>query len=77
VRACAARCAQVVAENTTDQWSIHRPRELKPGVHAHEIWRGKYKPQDGDPIKEKNWMPLIWNDELYMVHSVFPHRVWK
>jgi hypothetical protein len=30
-----------------------------------------------EPIKEKNWMPLVWRDELFMVHSVFPQRVFR
>lgn len=30
-----------------------------------------------EPIKEKNWMPFVWQDELFMVHSVFPQRVFR
>jgi hypothetical protein len=28
-------------------------------------------------VKEKNWMPFVLADRLYMVHSVFPHRVFR
>jgi hypothetical protein len=31
----------------------------------------------GEPIKEKNWMPFVYKEHLYMVHSVVPHRVFR
>lgn len=30
-----------------------------------------------EPIKEKNWMPFVWQEQLFMVHSVFPQRVFR
>ncbi|GBF99713.1 hypothetical protein Rsub_12425 [Raphidocelis subcapitata] len=63
---------QVVALDKSDPWSIRRPRELKPGPFAGSL----YQPR-GEPIKEKNWMPFVRGDQLYMVHSVVPHRVFR
>lgn len=65
---------QVVAENTNDQWSIHRPTELKPGVFADQLYKGI---KGRGTIKEKNWMPFVWQDQLFAVHSVMPHRVFR
>ncbi len=46
---------QVVAENTTDEWSVHRPRELKPGPFAATLYvDAAHKPAPGE-LKEKNW----------------------
>eukprot|EP00878_Enallax_costatus_P004680 GHUV01004928.1.p1 GENE.GHUV01004928.1~~GHUV01004928.1.p1 ORF type:complete len:402 (+),score=109.70 GHUV01004928.1:2577-3782(+) len=65
---------QVVAENTNDQWSIHRPTELKPGAFADQLYKGI---KGRGTIKEKNWMPFVWQDQLFTVHSVMPHRVFR
>lgn len=66
--------SQVVAEDTADEWSIHRPRELKPGSFAAAIYSGAGR---GEPVKEKNWMPFVAGSQLYMAHSVVPHRVFR
>jgi len=65
---------QVVAEDTTDEWSIHRPRELKPGAFGPAIYKALGHPGS---VKEKNWMPFVRGDQLYMSHSVVPHRVFR
>ena len=67
--------SQVVAEDTNDEWSIHRPRELKPGSFGPPIYKDLVG--RGVPIKEKNWMPFVHQDQLYMTHSVVPHRVFR
>lgn len=68
-------CCQVVAEDTNDEWSIHRPRELKPGSFGPAIY--KELTGRGEPIKEKNWMPFVYDGQLHMAHSVVPHRVFR
>ena len=41
-------------------------------AYQREEYKGKKE------VKEKNWMPFVYGeDELYMVHSVSPHRVFK
>ena len=67
--------SKVVSEDTTDEWSVHRPRELKPGPFGTAIYRDSTG--RGEPIKEKNWMPFVHADQLYMTHSVVPHRVFR
>jgi hypothetical protein len=63
-----------VAEDTADEWSIHRPRELKPGSFGPPMYKAAGHP---GPVKEKNWMPFVHADQLYMTHSVVPHRVFR
>lgn len=65
---------QVVAESTQDKWLLHRPTELKPGQFAEQLYKGV---KGSGTVKEKNWMPFVWQDELFMVHSVMPHRVFR
>ncbi|WIA21773.1 hypothetical protein OEZ85_000932 [Tetradesmus obliquus] len=67
---------QVVAEEPGGEWSIPRPTELKPGVFAEQLYKRDGK-RHAEPIKEKNWMPFVWQEQLMMVHSVFPHRVFR
>jgi hypothetical protein len=65
----------VVAEDTRDEWSIHRPRELKLGEFGPAIYREQSAASHGAPLKEKNWMPFVHEGQLYMAHGVMPHRV--
>eukprot|EP00882_Tetradesmus_deserticola_P002072 GHRQ01002220.1.p1 GENE.GHRQ01002220.1~~GHRQ01002220.1.p1 ORF type:complete len:413 (+),score=44.27 GHRQ01002220.1:250-1488(+) len=67
---------QVVAEEPGGEWSIPRPTELKPGIFAEQLYSRDPKKHQ-EPIKEKNWMPFVWQEQLMMVHSVFPHRVFR
>lgn len=69
---------QVVADgDTADAWSIKRPRELKAGAYARQLYGGKGTAAGQEPIKEKNWMPFVHQDRLFMTHSVHPHRVFE
>jgi hypothetical protein len=69
---------QVVADgDTADAWSIKRPRELKAGAFARQLYGGKGSAAGQEPIKEKNWMPFVYQDRLFMTHSVHPHRVFE
>jgi hypothetical protein len=63
-----------VSEKPDDDWSIHRPTELKPGIFRDQLYKDR---KSAEPIKEKNWMPFIWQEQLMVVHSVFPHRVFR
>jgi hypothetical protein len=66
---------QVVAEGSSGgQWSLPRPKELKPGQFAAALYRSR---SSAEPVKEKNWMPFVWGDALMTVHSVVPHRVFR
>lgn len=65
---------QVVSEKPDDKWSIHRPTELKPGIFRDQLYKDR---KSAEPIKEKNWMPFVWQEQLMVVHSVFPHRVFR
>jgi hypothetical protein len=69
-------CLQVVAEEPGGEWSIPRPTELKPGMFADQLYTRDHKKHQ-EPIKEKNWMPFVWQEQLMMVHGVFPHRVFR
>jgi hypothetical protein len=40
-------CIQVVAENTGDSWSIHRPTELKPGIFAPQLYTNRWDGRAG------------------------------
>jgi hypothetical protein len=68
---------QVVAEDPADVWSIKRPRELKAGAYSRQLYGGKGTLAGQEPIKEKNWMPFVHRDRLFMTHSVHPHRVFE
>lgn len=56
----------------------HRPAEqviVKLDDHYREEWA--WKPQFGNNTKshEKNWCPFFYNDRLFFVYRVDPHRV--
>jgi hypothetical protein len=74
---------QVVADGkdaeaaAADPWSVRRPRELKAGPFARQLYGGKGAAAGQEPIKEKNWMPFVHQDRLFMTHSVHPHRVFE
>lgn len=40
-------CIQVVAENSGDSWSIHRPTELKPGIFAPQLYTNRWDGRAG------------------------------
>ncbi|KAF8059755.1 LPA1 [Scenedesmus sp. PABB004] len=65
---------QVVADGPDDEWSLRRPTELKPGAFAAQLYGARL---GSGSIKEKNWMPFVWGDQLMTVHSVTPHRVFR
>ncbi|KAI8469311.1 MAG: hypothetical protein J3K34DRAFT_424307 [Monoraphidium minutum] len=68
---------QVVSEDSADDWTLHRPRELKLGRFAPAIYAeaAEDAAARGEHVKEKNWMPFVHEGELYMAHTVMPHRV--
>ncbi|GBF90502.1 hypothetical protein Rsub_03498 [Raphidocelis subcapitata] len=55
-------------------WALPAPVPLRvtlPGFYEGKLGEGK-------TVKEKNWMPLVSNDTLFMVHTIFPqHRVFE
>jgi len=68
---------QVVAEAGTDEWSITKPRELRPGPFAAAIYKRQAAGAHHHAVKEKNWMPFVHDGQLYMTYSVTPHRVFR
>lgn len=65
------------SSSSDDPWSIRRPRELKAGAYARQLYGGRGSAAGQEPIKEKNWMPFVHRDRLFMTHSVHPHRVFE
>jgi hypothetical protein len=52
------------------------PNHARANSHTLPYTYNPYR-KSHEPVKEKNWMPLVWRDELFMVHSVFPQRVFR
>ena len=95
---------QVVTEEgrPRDRWTAVRPRELRAGPFAAELYGGDGGAHSAGAteaaaakaagaagaaaggaatkaVKEKNWMPFVYDDRLFAVHSVSPqaHRVFE
>lgn len=58
------------SSDLSDPWNLQRPVSLtlKPpkGLYTRKLH-----------VKEKNWMPFIYRDKLYVTYSVQPHRVFE
>jgi hypothetical protein len=60
----------VMVQGEAGPWNFKTPMPLKvtiPGFYDQQI-------KTKTVIKEKNWMPLVYKDELYMVHSIHPEQ---
>lgn len=63
---------QVTPENNTkpDAWDLKTPVALEASIFPHLY-------HQRSNVKEKNWMPFVYKNELYMTHNVNPHRVFR
>lgn len=54
-----------------DRWDLKSPVPLVALDTFPEMYTNRRN------VKEKNWMPFVHQDDLYVIHSVLPHRVLK
>eukprot|EP00879_Flechtneria_rotunda_P006744 GHRR01007087.1.p1 GENE.GHRR01007087.1~~GHRR01007087.1.p1 ORF type:complete len:270 (+),score=75.05 GHRR01007087.1:1163-1972(+) len=54
-------------------WNITKPIQLTAG----DFTVPPYSSAGAGPIKEKNWMPFVYLDDLYFTYSITPHRVFR
>lgn len=60
----------VVVEPTAGEWLLRQPVGLHvtiPGYYDAAV-------KAGSVIKEKNWMPLVYEQQLYVVYSILPQH---
>lgn len=58
--------------SSSDPWHLQQPVQLSAGAFAPDLYKKNSK-----FIKEKNWMPFVFDGTLYFTHSITPHRVFK
>lgn len=67
----------VITERGSEDATTIKPVISKISRHSIELWDWCDLPYVPRKIGEKNWLPVVYNDELYIVYSLDPLRIFK